>query len=179
MCTSEYLSRFDTILVDTCTVLHDKFIGFLDSIEDRDPILTPKLIIPQCVLMELSKFENEESPRGEQTRSVQKALPIYQQKGVLKILDHPQKNFRPDEFFLSYAPHRQSERILFITQDYALCRDLVGMNRSASCYGYPVCVKRLSFYGTLQDFDMTRIPKAYTKLSDRTNAKAVFEQLIN
>ena len=179
MCTNEYLSRFDTVLVDTCTVLHDKFIVFLESIEDSDPILAPKLIIPQCVLMELGKFENEESPRGEQTRSVQNALPIYQQKGILTILDHPQKTFRPDEFFLSYAPHRQSERILFITQDYALCRDLVGMNRSASCYGYPVCVKRLSFFGKLQDFDMTRIPKVYTKLSDRTNAKAVFEQLIN
>lgn len=179
MCTSEYLSRFDTILVDTCTVLHDKFISFLESIEDRDSILMPKLIIPQCVLTELGKFENEKSHRGEQTRTIQKLVPTYRQKGIITILDHPQKTFRPDEFFLSYAPHRQSERILFITQDYALGRDLVGMNRSASCYGYPVCVKRLSFFGTLQDFDMTRIPKVYTKLSDRTNAKAVFEQLIN
>lgn len=178
MCMIEFLSKFDTILVDTCSVLHDKFGIFLEDLAENHVEQMPVLLVPQCVLTELSRFENEDSPRGERTRKAQDLLKTYEESGLLKILEHPESTFRPDEFFLSYAPHRQNEKILFITQDYALCRDLVAMNQSASCYGHPVCVKRLSFHATLQDFDMTQIPKTYTIVSDRTNAKAVFARLV-
>lgn len=175
MLTHEYLNRFNTVLIDTCTVMQPVFIAFLKSIDTNS--CKTKISVPQSVIDELQRIAEEKSERGTQARSAITTIKSYIDNEILSVVEHESNYPRPDEFFLAYAPRRLNERILYITQDYALCRDLVGMNRSASCFGYPITVKRMSKFGYLQDFDMSRIPKAMTALSDRTNAKSIFQQL--
>lgn len=166
-----------TIMIDTCSVMQKAFQTMIEAFSSTLKNYHKKIVIPECVITELKKFVDEDSERGNEARMALSLIYQYRTEDLIDIRTGITQGFRPDEYFLSYAPNRVHEKIMFITQDFLLAKDILAFNDSGSCLGHYIKVKRIDRFGELNNFDMSRtVDKPMVKPKE-TNAGEILKQL--
>ena len=142
------------IFIDTCSLLHfaaDKF--WMNMI----PLLRQyqaKIIVPLRSIEELEKHSNKvEKP--ELANNSKNTLKIIQQlisAGFVEIRGEKTDNFADNVFQVVFTKFRMTHKLLLITQDNNLAKDILALNGNKSVKANPVHVKRINQYGFLSSF---------------------------
>ena len=170
-------ARNYTILIDTCSAMQSSFQNVVETLSASLKKYRKKLIVPECAIKELKKIAKEASERGTLSERALDLIACYREEKLIEIRTGIPNGYRPDEYFLSYAPNRVFEKIMFITQDTLLARDLLAFNGSGSCLGNFIKVKRITDEGTLKNFDISHDVKKQVPKPKATNAGDILKQL--
>lgn len=142
------------IFIDTCSILHfaaDKF--WLNIV----PLLQQhrnKIIIPLRVIEELQKHKaNLQKP--DLAKNSRNSLKIIQQlinAGFIEVRGEKSDNFVDNVFQVVFTKFRMTHKLLLITQDNDLAKDIISLNKNRSAKANDVNVRRINQYGFLSDF---------------------------
>ena len=142
------------IFIDTCSILHfaaDKF--WLNIV----PLLQQhrnKIIIPLRVIEELQKHKaNLQKP--DFAKNSRNSLKIIQQlinAGFIEVRGEKSDNFVDNVFQVVFTKFRMTHKLLLITQDNDLAKDIISLNKNRSAKANDVNVRRINQYGFLSDF---------------------------
>ncbi|WP_461811496.1 PIN domain-containing protein [Faecalimonas sp.] len=141
------------IFIDTCSILHfasDKFwmhmIPFLQRYQN-------KVIVPLRVIEELEKHADSMKP--DLAEKSKNSLKIIQQlicAGLVEVKGEKNDNFADNVFQMVFTKFRIEHKLLLITQDNNLAKDIIVLNKTQSVQGKPIYVKRINQYGFLSNF---------------------------
>ena len=142
------------IFIDTCSLLHfaaDKFwmniIILLQQYQNR-------IIIPLRIIEELQKHEAN-TGKPELAENAKKCLKVLKQlinAGFVEIRGEQGDNFADNVFQVVFTKFRMTHKLLLITQDNDLAKDIIALNTNKSVKANPVHVKRINQYGFLSNF---------------------------
>lgn len=142
------------IFMDTCSILHfaaDKF--WMNII----PLLRQyqnKVIVPLRSIEELQKHEaNTRNPKlAENAKKCLKVLKYLIDAGFVEIRGEQGDNFADNVFQVVFTKFRMTHKLLLITQDNDLAKDIIALNGNRSIKANPVHAKRINQYGFLSNF---------------------------
>lgn len=145
------------ILIDTCSLLESEINQFFTNISKFLYDYQNKIIIPAGCYKELEKFKNEkfESDLEKVERAVKadKVLSyISQFKDQFIIYGENNVGFADNELQVIITKFRMKYKMLLITQDNNLAKDVMKLNNSSSVKANTVRVRRLNKYGFLSEF---------------------------
>lgn len=144
------------VFVDTCSLMHYNFNKFT---EELNPLLTQnnkRIIVPTRVVEELKKHSLNPKQEPQTVQSAKVALNILNDmmnKNLIDLRGEDTDNFADNVFVSVFTKHRLNHRLLLITQDEDLAKDILNLNNIKSAKGYPVSVKRINKSGYLSDFN--------------------------
>lgn len=142
------------IFMDTCSILHfaaDKFwmniLPFLRQYQNR-------VIIPLRSIEELQKHEANtgNSELAENAKNCLNLLNKLINAGFVEIRGEQSDNFADNVFQVVFTKFRMTHKLLLITQDNDLAKDILLLNGNKSVRANPVHVKRINQYGFLSNF---------------------------
>ena len=142
------------IFIDTCSILHfaaDKFwmniIPYIQKYQN-------KIIIPSRSIEELQKHEaNTRNPElAENAKNCLMVLDKLMKADFVEIRGEPSDNFADNVFQVVFTKFRMTHKLLLITQDNDLAKDIIALNSNKSVKANPVHVKRINQYGFLSNF---------------------------
>lgn len=145
------------IFMDTCSILHfaaDKFwmniLPFLRQYQN-------KVIIPLRSIEELQKHEANtgNSELAENAKNCLNLLNKLINAGFVEIRGEQGDNFADNVFQVVFTKFRMTHKLLLITQDNDLAKDILLLNSNKSVRANPVHVKRINQYGFLSNFTWT------------------------
>ncbi|MCH3960188.1 MAG: zinc-ribbon domain containing protein [Selenomonas sp.] len=142
------------IFLDTCSCLHFAADKFWMNIIPLLQQYQKKIIIPLRCIEELQKHAGNQEKK-ELSESSLKALKIMQQlikAGYVDVRGEDRDDFADEVFQEAFLRFRRKYKLLLITQDNGLAKDILKLNESESVRGYSVHVKRLNKYGFLSCF---------------------------
>lgn len=142
------------IFMDTCSILHfaaDKF--WLNII----PLLQQyqnKIIIPLRSIEELQKHESNtrDSELAKNAKNCLRLLKKLINAGFVEIRGEQGDNFADNVFQVVFTKFRMTHKLLLITQDNDLAKDIIALNSNKSVRANPVQVKRINQYGFFSNF---------------------------
>ncbi len=142
------------IFIDTCSLLHcaaDKFwMNIIPLLEKH----LAKVIIPFRSVEELRKHadnqENQDLAR--RAHNTLKVLAQLKGAGYIEIRGEKTDNFADNVFQVVFTKFRMTHRLLLITQDHDLARDILSLNASKAVKANAVHVQRVNRYGFLSSF---------------------------
>ena len=142
------------IFMDTCSILHfaaDKF--WMNII----PLLRQyqnKIIVPLRSIEELQKHEANTGKHelAENAKNCLKVLHQLINAGFVEIRGEQSDNFADNVFQVVFTKFRMTHKLLLITQDNDLAKDITALNSNKSVRANPVHVKRINQYGFLSNF---------------------------
>lgn len=142
------------ILMDTCSILHfaaDKF--WMNII----PLLRQyqnKIIIPLRSIEELQKHEanTRKLDLANDAKKSLKMLHKLMTAGFVEVRGEQGDNFADNVFQVVFTKFRMTHKLLLITQDNDLAKDIIGLNDNKSVRANPVHAKRINQYGFLSNF---------------------------
>ncbi|WP_220092233.1 PIN domain-containing protein [Helicobacter sp. 16-1353] len=168
----EYYAKDWKIFIDTCSILHfasDRFwiniIPFLQQYQN-------KLIIPFKIIEELQKHEANKA-KPELAKRAKRCLKDLQQRinddNFIDIRGEENDSFADNVFQVVFTKFRMTYKLLLITQDNNLARDILALNNNKSVKANCIHVRQINEYGFLSKFiNVTHIPKeneiVYSKL---------------
>ena len=151
----EQLVKNNKIMIDTCSLMHEKCEKV---IHDLLPVLKKcqqKLIVPKKVIDELRKHQECTDDIFKAT-SAEKGLSLCRrllESGCLSIRGGSNDNFADNVFFVHFTNYRYQYPMLLITQDRKLTHDILQINQLGSAEGFPVKVMRINYDGELVNSD--------------------------
>ena len=142
------------IFMDTCSILHfaaDKF--WLNII----PLLRQyqnKIIIPLRSIEELQKHESNtrDSELAKNAKNCLRLMKKLINAGFVEIRGEQGDNFADNVFQVVFTKFRMTHKLLLITQDNDLAKDIIALNSNKSVKANPVQVKRINQYGFFSNF---------------------------
>lgn len=143
----------NVVMIDTCSLMHSMCGKMLRNFTPSLKKYGKKIILPQRVFLELKKHERN-SWDEERAMSARNGLALCQEllnAGCLKKMGSDVDNFADNLFFVHFSNYRTLYRMLLITQDYNLTRDILQLNEMGSNKGYPVRVMRITGGGELAE----------------------------
>ncbi|OYQ78710.1 hypothetical protein B9T19_07635 [Ignatzschineria sp. F8392] len=139
------------IFIDTCSLLHDDFKLFWNSIS---PVLKNnniEIIVPYGVVSELEKIiKTKKQKIFHQAIKIYKLLSLNQEKGLIRIQGNENEQFADNVFLSVFTKFRVDFELVLITQDNKLSRDILNLNKSQSVNGKDIDVFRITEGGTLR-----------------------------
>lgn len=162
------------IFMDTCSILHFAADKFWKNII---PILHQyqnKVIVPLRSIEELRKHEANtgNSELAENAKNCLNLLNKLIKVGFVEIRGEPGDNFADNVFQVVFTKFRMTHKLLLITQDNDLAKDIISLNSNKSVRANPVNVKRINQYGFLSNFtwnaesDRNVLPKKNKRVSN-------------
>ena len=142
------------IFMDTCSILHfaaDKFwMNILPLLRQYQN----KVIIPLRSIEELQKHEvnTGNSELAENAKNCLRVLNKLINAGFVEIRGEQGDNFADNVFQVVFTKFRMTHKLLLITQDNDLAKDIIALNSNKSVRANPVHVKRINQYGFLSNF---------------------------
>lgn len=172
--------KYNQIYVDTCAVMHQGFEncikGFIPALQSSEV----KLTVPNAVIAELKRFEGETSDRGKRAKRALENIGALHRIGLVEIKGHQGTPQTPDSYLTEVVLQARSnqEKLLILSQDYQLARDILSLNNIKSQMGPAANVKRLTATGSLEDFDLSKPANAVTPQKNPTydTTKAVLKR---
>ncbi len=153
----EELVKDKKIMIDTCSLMHEKCGEVILSML---PLLMKhgkKVIIPMKVIEELKKIRHCFYDAAKR-RAAEKGMRIcreLQDAGCLTVRGSKNDNFADNVFFVTLSNYRYRHRMLLITQDHGLTYDVLQLNSLHSGgESYPVEVMHITNHGELCVSDM-------------------------
>lgn len=139
------------IMIDTCSLMHDKcssvILALLPALEKHGK----KLLVPEKVITELYKHRGSRSDQAK-AASANRALRMLQmlrEHGCLSIRGERTDNFADNAFYVALSQYRTEYHMLLITQDRGLTRDVLQLNQMRSVRGHPIEVMYVNGRGEL------------------------------
>lgn len=147
----EQLIRDHVIMMDTCSIMHEKCDVLLDAIV---PILKKyhkKIVIPNKVIEELRKHMQcfKDFYKAELAKKGLELCKYLQNENCLTIRGSETDNFADNVFFVHFLDLRFKHHMVLITQDYNLGHDILQLNNMKTVVGNSVEVFKISQKGTL------------------------------
>lgn len=153
---------FDYVIVDTCSLMDDNFPSFMDVLDRSRDYIDKNLpiYIPLQCLAELKKHMKDKEDNSKRI-SAKRAMKIAKEGKKRRILtwlkiEIPKENkedryedFADRAIFVKVSSDRLSQKILVITQDKGLAKDLLALNDMQSQIGRWLVVKKVSQNGEL------------------------------
>ena len=142
------------IFMDTCSILHFAADKFWMNIIPLLRQYQSKVIIPLRSIEELQKHEAN-TGKPELAENAKKCLKILNQlitAGFVEIRGEQGDNFADNVFQVVFTKFRMTHKLLLITQDNDLAKDIIALNSNKSVRANPVHVKRINQYGFLSNF---------------------------
>lgn len=142
------------IFMDTCSILHfaaDKFwMNILPLLRQYQN----KVIVPLRSIEELQKHEANtgNSELAENAKNCLRVLNRLIKAGFVEIRGEQGDNFADNVFQVVFTKFRMTHKLLLITQDNDLAKDIIALNSNKSVRANPVHVKRINQYGFLSNF---------------------------
>lgn len=142
------------IFMDTCSILHfaaDKFwMNILPLLRQYQN----KVIVPLRSIEELQKHEANtgNSELAENAKNCLRVLNKLIKAGFVEIRGEQGDNFADNVFQVVFTKFRMTHKLLLITQDNDLAKDIIALNSNKSVRANPVHVKRINQYGFLSNF---------------------------
>lgn len=142
------------IFIDTCSLLHIAVDKFWRNIIPLLRQYQAKIIIPLRSIEELEKH-SQNAGKPELAQNANNTLKILQrllQADFVEIRGEKTDNFVDNVFQVVFTKFRMTHKLLLITQDNDLARDILALNGNRSVRANPVNVKRINHYGFLSGF---------------------------
>ena len=163
--------RYTNVIVDTSSLLKRQFETFMESFI---PILRNsgiKLTVPQAVFREIHKFCAENTPRGFIAKRTVENITALHRVGLVKFEGNPNSNETADSYLVGRVIKARShgEKLLIITQDYQLARDLLKTNGMNSTWAPANNVNRINEVGALENFDLSVAVASKPKYTNMSN----------
>lgn len=173
----DYLIQFvrssDLIFMDTCSLIYNEGKGVDAFWIHVRPILRDykkRIIITVSVRNELIKLKNKykEKQIADKAYSCLNELVQLGKEGLIDIVGDESDGCFADKIFMSkFIDLRTDHRLMLITQDNNLAKEILRYNQSYAVKGESISVKRIDFDGYLENFSW--------KGFDRKNALRVPE----
>ena len=142
------------IFMDTCSILHFATNEFWGNIIPLLFQYQNKVIIPLRSIEELQKLEANTGKHelAENAKNCLKVLHQLINAGFVEIRGEQSDNFADNVFQVVFTKFRMTHKLLLITQDNDLAKDIIALNSNKSVRANPVHVKRINQYGFLSNF---------------------------
>lgn len=142
------------IFIDTCSLLHFAADKFWMNIIPLLRQYQAKVIIPLRSIEELEKH-SKNTKKTDLAINAKNTLKIIQQlitAGFVEIRGEKTDNFADNVFQVVFTKFRMTHKLLLITQDNDLAKDIILLNENRSVKAKLVNVKRINQYGFLSGF---------------------------
>lgn len=156
----EELARNYVMMIDTCSLMHDKCEIMIAELLPALQKAHKRLIVPEKVMLELKKLRNDASDPLRSAYALE-GLKICQKLrdvDCLSIRGNKSDNFADNVFFVYFSHYRDRYRLLLITQDQGLTHDILQLNGVRSSNGYPVKVMHITKQGKLEESELYDFP---------------------
>lgn len=143
------------IFIDTCSLLNpaaDKFWMNIIPLLNR---YRAKIIIPLRGIDEIEKHSKnmEKQELANAANNCKKVINQLMSAGYIEVRGEETDNFTDNVFQVVFTKFRMTHKLLLITQDNNLAKDILHLNESKSVKANLVRVKRINHYGYLSDFN--------------------------
>lgn len=156
----DYVKEYK-IFIDTCSLLEN--IRHTENFFrcNKALLLTneKKIYIPLRVVQEIEKHSKNSSKWTlmKIAERVYDLLGIWQKEGIIEICGNNQfDNFADNAFLTAFTALRVNSKLLLITQDRNLSKDVLSLNNSLSVQGMNIEVLRFNRRGELETFNTKR-----------------------
>ncbi len=152
--------NYDLVLVDTSSVLKAEFVVFVKRLIPHLRNSGVKINVPQMVMRELRRISNENSSRGYTAKKAIENLNALHIAGFVAFEGNPNTTERADSYIISRVVkgRAQNEKILVVTQDFQLAKDVLNANNMRSTFAPASNALRINPKGELELFDFNRKP---------------------
>ena len=146
----EQYIKENKVFIDTCSLLFehaDAFWGHFVPVLQRN---NQKVIIPYRCIEEVEKLSyDNDSCKAQRALQAKQTLVTLQKANLLDIRGEKSDNFADNVFLVQFTKFRMSHKLLLITQDRALGKEILALNNSKAVRGNKVSVLRINKYGFL------------------------------
>lgn len=149
----EYVKEWK-IFIDTCSILHPAINKFWKNIIPLLEFYKNKIIIPFRVIEELKKHEMNisNSILAKNSKEALITIKYLAENNLIEIRGEDSDNFTDNVFQVVFTKYRMNYKLLLITQDNDLSKDIDSLNNIKSVKANDVSVKRLNHYGFLSNY---------------------------
>lgn len=142
------------IFIDTCSLLHNSAEEFFVHIIPLLDSCKAKIILPKRCCEELEKHsKNTSDPQlAANASDVLKKLHQLISAGYIDVRGEDSDNFADNVFLTVFTKFRLKYKLLLITQDNNLARDILALNNSKAAKGETIEVRQINQYGYLSKF---------------------------
>jgi rRNA-processing protein FCF1 len=154
---AKFLSIYDYVFVDTCSLMEDSFPVFMDNLTASHEYWKDGLhviVLGECV-EELKKHAASKDNQEARIEAKRALKILHHDKWFHKILEVTKSNtnygFADNAIYTAVSSLRIQNKVLIITQDKALATDLKKLNSLDSQRGRYVLVYRLNQQGDLEE----------------------------
>ena len=145
--------KSDRICIDTCSILDDKAIPFLERLSSMLQKHGKKLYLAKIVYDELMKKRAEEPGLVAKVDAGKHFLDKMRRAGLLTVIGSEKDDSIADNIFLAvFTRYRVKYRLMLITQDRNLATEVYGLNDSKAVRGRKIIVKSIDEQGYLRNF---------------------------
>ncbi|WP_288878783.1 protein kinase domain-containing protein [uncultured Megasphaera sp.] len=143
------------IFIDTCSILHFAAGKFWVNIIPLLQRYQNRVIIPQRSIEELQKIGNNKSKPelANKAKDCLKVLTWLIGKNFVERRGEKNDSFVDNLFQVVFTKFRMTHKLLLITQDGDLAKDILALNSTRSVNANSVAVKRINQYGFLSNFN--------------------------
>lgn len=151
--------NFDYVYFDTNSLMRPQFATLMRIIIPAIKEANRPVIVIQAVMNELRALSHRDDQNT--AASAQRALDevaALSKANLIAFRGNPNdKTIIPDSLFLEVAVHARysGEHILFVSQDFQLAKELLGVNQLSSTKGSCCNVLKINRYAMLEEFDFS------------------------
>lgn len=142
------------IFIDTCSLLYDSSDKFWENIIPLLFTYNNKIIIPLRSIEEIEKHSNNKDDK-ELAEKAKVCIALIKRLIMAKCVEirgEKSDNFADNVFQVVFTKFRMNYKLLLITQDNDLAKDILALNDNRSVKANNVKVKRINNYGFLSEF---------------------------
>lgn len=150
------------IFIDTCSLLHYSSEKFWKNIIPLLNKYNNKIIIPLRTIEEIEKHSGNEMD-GKLSQRAQMCVKLLSgliSEGYIEVRGEKTDNFADNVYQVVFTKFRMNYKLLLITQDNDLAKDILGLNDNRSVKAYEVKVNKINKYGFLSEFCWNRKEKS-------------------
>lgn len=142
------------IFIDTCSLLHFSSDDFWMNIIPLLHQYQNKIFIPLRSIEEIEKHSKNKADLEleQKAKSCLKQLKQLVEAGYVEIRGEKTDNFADNVFQVVFTKFRMNYKLLLITQDNDLAKDILALNDNHSVKANEVKVNRINKYGFLSEF---------------------------
>lgn len=142
------------IFIDTCSLLHFSSDDFWMNIIPLLHQYQNKIFIPLRSVEEIEKHSKnkDNAELAQKAKSCLKQLKQLVEAGYVEIRGEQTDNFADNVFQVVFTKFRMNHKLLLITQDNDLAKDILALNDNRSVKANEVKVNRINKYGFLSEF---------------------------
>lgn len=142
------------IFIDTCSLLHSSSDDFWMNIIPLLHQYQNSIFIPSRCVEEIKKHSKNKNNTelAQNAKECLIKLKGLAEAGYVEIRGEPTDNFTDNVFQVVFTKFRMKYKLLLITQDNNLAKDILNLNNSRSVKANEVKVNRINKYGLLREF---------------------------